>query len=64
MKKSRPITLRCSECNLRRHATERQKELSAAAPFVCRGCRERAVERGQVDPAQAPLPFENEVCGG
>lgn len=60
--KRRPIKLRCSDCNLRRTATPRQADMvSPTAPFVCRPCRERAVARGHVDPAQAPLPFEGEA---
>ncbi len=59
MTKRRPAKLRCSDCNLRRTATPRQADMvSATASFVCRACRERAVQRGHVDPAQAPLPFE------
>lgn len=62
MTKRRPIKLRCSDCNLRRFATPRQAEMaSQAASFVCRTCRERAVARGRVDPAQATLPFDGDA---
>lgn len=63
--KPRPKKLRCADCNLRRFATERQVEMARTAPFVCKACRDRAVTKGQIDPAQAPLPFElDEVRDG
>lgn len=54
---TKPRLLRCDDCNLRR-LTQRAASLGVR---VCEGCRARARAKGLVDPAQAPLPFENEA---